>query len=60
MHLECLAPKAAWDGKIVELSPEIPDDSAQAGNLGQFRDELTRIDFKADQTGFSPMLSGRG
>ncbi len=58
VHLERSAPGAAWDGKIVELDDQIADDAAQSKNLKRFRDELARIDFTADQTGFSPLLKG--
>ena len=58
VHLEQAAPGAAWDGKIVELDDQIADDDAQSKNLKRFRDELARIDFKADQTSFSPVLKG--
>ena len=56
VHLEQGKTGAAWDGKIVELGPEFVDDATQTKNLQRFRDELTRVDFAADQTGFSPPL----
>jgi hypothetical protein len=49
-------PTAAWDGTIVELSPEIPDSSKQVENLHRFRDQLATIDFSAQQTSFSPVI----
>ena len=57
VHLERASKSgAAWDGKVVELGPEFADDAVQTKNLERFRDELARIDFAADQTGFSPPL----
>jgi hypothetical protein len=56
VHLERSTPKAAWEGKIVELSPEVSDDPAQVANLKRFRDALARTDFTADQTSFAPVL----
>ena len=57
VHLERATSAVPWQGKIVELDHEIADDAIQAKNLKRFRDELTRLDFRADQTGFNPMLS---
>lgn len=58
VHLERPVFNGQWDGKIVELSEEIADDATQAKNLKRFRDELAKIDFTADQTGFAPVLAG--
>lgn len=57
VHLHRSSGKELWDGKIVELNDEIADDATQTKNLKRFRDELARIDFTADQTGFTPVLS---
>ena len=57
VHLHRSTGKEPWDGKIVELNDEIADDATQTKNLKRFRDELARIDFTADQTGFTPVLS---
>lgn len=57
VHLHRSTGKEPWDGKIVELNDEIADDATQTKNLKRFRDELARIDFTADQTGFAPVLS---
>src|SRR5439155_22891775 len=47
---------AKWQGKIVELGPELDDDPVQVANLQRFREELARLDFSADQTSFSSPL----
>lgn len=57
VHLHRSTGKEPWDGKIVELNDEIVDDATQTKNLKRFRDELARIDFTSDQTGFTPVLS---
>lgn len=44
---------STWSGKIVELGPEVADDSRQLENLQSFREELAKRDFSADQTSFS-------
>lgn len=56
VHLEQQAPRASWDGRIVELGPDIADDALQSQNLSRFRDELAHADFRSNQTGFSPDL----
>lgn len=54
IQLDRDAPKSSWDGRIVELDESILDDDAQSANLRQFRDNLLRTDFRADQTSFVP------
>jgi hypothetical protein len=57
VHLECpVRTGSTWEGKIVELGPEILDDSIQLANLQKFREELGKRDFSADQTSFSSPL----
>lgn len=50
------ADRAGFNGKIIELGPELADDAAQQANLDRFRSELEQIDFAADQTGLAPTL----
>lgn len=47
---------SAWDGRVVEMSSEFPDDPSQEENLRAFYEELARLDFSADQSGFVPPL----
>jgi nitrate reductase cytochrome c-type subunit len=51
-----VAARAAWEGRIVELGTELNDDPDQMSNLQRFREQLARVDFPADQTGFRPAL----
>jgi hypothetical protein len=56
LHFERPADKGRWAGKIVELGSEYADHESQLENLRAFREELRRIDFRADQTVFSPPI----
>jgi hypothetical protein len=56
VQIERPTPKSPWEGKIVELSTEISDNAKQVDNLNRFRDELSRVDFRAEQTSFSPVI----
>jgi hypothetical protein len=56
IQMETPGGAAAWSGKAIELSPSIPDDSAQERNLARFRGELARLDFTAKQSGLAPPL----
>ncbi|RPI84648.1 MAG: hypothetical protein EHM42_07355 [Planctomycetaceae bacterium] len=56
-HLQRDRPDLEWTGKIVELGAEIADHAAQEQNLRDFREELARVDFRADQTSFAPRLA---
>lgn len=54
VRLDQPAPTESWSGKIVELDDQFADDAAQLSNLTEFRAELARLDFPADQTSFVP------
>ena len=54
IEMETPGKPAAWSAKVVELNPSIPDDAAQERNLAEFRAELGRLDFTAEQSGLAP------
>ncbi|QDT93654.1 multiheme c-type cytochrome [Gimesia algae] len=45
-----------WKGRVVEVNQDFKDDAIQKQNLQQFYSELSKQDFTAAQTGFSPPL----
>ena len=48
--------KPAWTGRVVEMSPELPDDADQRDNLNGYLAELARRDFAAAESGLAPAL----
>ncbi len=54
IELDKSASAAAWSAKVIELNPSIADDPAQERNLAEFRTQLARLDFTAEQSGLAP------
>lgn len=48
--------RSGWQGEVVELSENWPDDERQYENLARFRAELEKRDFAAGETGLVPDL----
>jgi hypothetical protein len=49
-------PGEFWSGKVVEMSPDLPDDSAQVEIVQRQLAALAERDFSAAETGFGPSL----